>query len=127
MDNTTARSASPDTAAVKFIGPAPTLYIVTFDGFSDFEQRRVTGSYELDMDRMTVSNIVDDISTGQFEDVDKIYECIPGETCRDVTEEIAQAVADRFHADREPVNYDMQCWLQRVLGVTATHTLEAAE
>jgi len=107
--------------------PDNAMYIVTYDGFSDFEQRRMTGSYELDMDRMTVSNIVDDISTGQFEDVDEVFECIVGEPCRNITDDIAREVAGRFNSNREPVHYDMQCWLQRVLGVTATHSLEAAE
>ena len=98
------------------------IYIVTFD--SIFMGRRHTGTYELDMDRMTVSNIASDIIDGQFPDVKRVYEAIPGESCTDVTEDVAKLVAERCFADQDPISWELANWLQSVRGVSSTHGLE---
>ena len=90
------------------------LFIVTYA--MQTNGRRRTGSYELDLDRMTASLIVDDILDGQFGDLDRIYECPDDVPRQDITEDMARAVRDRIRDQHRPLSYAMASWLQNVLG-----------
>ena len=101
------------------------LFIVTYA--MQTNGRRRTGSYELDLDRMTASLIVDDILDGQFGDLDRIYECPDDVPRQDVTEDMARAVRDRIRDQHRPLSYAMASWLQNVLGTDCVPWPAAAE
>lgn len=96
------------------------LYIVTFEFCGALDLRRHTGTYEIDMDRMTVANVADDILTGQFADVRRVYEATPGQDCADVTEDVALIVAHRAREEQRALTHGLKCWLHDVLGVEST-------
>lgn len=82
---------------------------------------------ETSRDTNTRKGVVQDILSGEFENVVTVLEVIEDEkSCRNVTEDIAREVADALYASRDPVSYDMASWLQHQLGVTATHNLNMA-
>jgi hypothetical protein len=101
------------------------LFIVTYAMHVNGARR--TGSYELDLDRMTTSLIVDDIIDGQFVDLDRIYECPKDVPRRDVSEDIARLVASRLRDEHRPLSYAMASWLQSVMGTDAVPWPAAAE
>ncbi len=96
------------------------LYIVTFSFVGRLDLRRHTGTYEMDMDRMTVSCVADDILMGQFADVRAIYEATPGQDCADVTEDVALIVARRVREEGHTLSRELKTWLHGVLGVEST-------
>lgn len=99
---------------------APTLYVVTFDFRGRLDLRRHTGTYEMDMDRMTVANVADDILHGQFPDVRRVYAATPGQDCADITEDVATLVAVLARREHVAVTHTLRCWLHEVLGVEST-------
>src|SRR5262249_45369464 len=101
------------------------LFIVTY--VMRLDGRRRTGSYELDLDRMTTSLIADDILDGQFSDLDRIYECPEDVPRQDVTEDVARLVVARLRDERRPLSYSMASWLQTVLGADSVPWPAAAE
>lgn len=99
---------------------SPTLYIVTFAFAGRMDLRRHTGTYEMDMDRMTLSNIAGDILSGQFPDVCCVYEATPGQDCADVTEDVATLVLAAIRHGGCSMTRDLRTWLHAVLGVEST-------
>lgn len=78
-------------------GTIPGLHFVECDLIQ--RGRRIPYFAERDPDRMGLSNTVDDILSGQFSDVRKVYRAnIEERRFDDVTEEVAQAVLDRLDA-----------------------------
>lgn len=105
------------------------IFIVTYDytpSVPGQPERRSTGTYELDMDRMSQRMIADDIMSGQFPGVSKVYECVPGERCEDVTEDVAQLIIKQMRADFAPLRWDMKDWLHKVLDVQCTRGMVEA-
>ncbi len=96
------------------------LYIVTFSFVGRLDLRRHTGTYEMDMDRMTVSCVADDILGGQYGDVRRVYEATPGQDCADVTEDVALIVARRVSEEGHTLTRELKTWLHSVLGVEST-------
>ncbi len=99
----------------------PTLYVVTFSsrpGMGDL--RRHTGTYEMDMDRMTLANIAQDVLDGQFPDVRRVYEATPGQDCAEVTEDVATLVACMARREHVAITHGLKTWLHEVLGVEST-------
>ncbi len=96
------------------------LYIVTFSFVGRLDLRRHTGTYEMDMDRMTLANVAQDIVGGQFSDVRRVYEATPGQDCADVTEDVATLVASMVRAEGATVSRELKTWLHGVLGVEST-------
>lgn len=94
------------------------LYLITFSNI--IRGRRSTGTYELDMDRMTRSNIADDILSGQFPGVERIIELDQpqgfGGSWSDITEDIAILVRDRIVSEQHTLDYEMANWPHQVLG-----------
>ena len=78
----------------------------------------------------TRQNVIDQVASGEWGrgvKVIKVLEIREDENrVSDVTEEIAKAIADQFYADREPVSYELQNFIQAHCGVTATHDLNVA-
>lgn len=103
-----------------------TLYIITFSTVGRFTGGRMTGTYEMDMDRMTLSNIAQDIIDGQFPDVRRVYEATPGQDCADVTEDVALLVATALKMDGAELEYGLKTWLHSVLGVDSTRGMVEA-
>lgn len=104
----------------------PTLYIVTFSMRGMMDLRRHTGTYEMDMDRMTLANIASDLLDGQFPDVRRVYEATPGQDCADVTEDVATLVASMARREGRAVSHGLKTWLHSVLGVESTAGLVEA-
>lgn len=99
---------------------SPTLYIVTFSSMAPFTLRTHTGTYEMDMDRMTLANIASDVLDGQYPDVRRVYEATPGQDCADVTEDVATLVASMVRHEGRTVTHALKTWLHQVLGVEST-------
>ena len=79
---------------------------------------------EADRDRMSRRKVVDDIVSGELENVLKVLEIREDENaCHDITADIARAVADQFHQSRAPLTWELAGFLQHHLGVTATRAL----
>ncbi len=100
--------------------PTAPLYIVTFSMLGRVTGRTMTGTYEMDLDRMTLSNVAQDILDGQFPDVRRVYEATPGQDCADVTEEVAMLVASAVRHCGGPITHTLKTWLHNVLGVGST-------
>lgn len=100
--------------------PSPTLYIVTFSTVGRMTLRTHTGTYEMDMDRMTLANIASDVLDGQYPDVRRIYEATPGQDCADVTEDVATLVASMVRHEGRTVTWGLKNWLHEVLGCAST-------
>ncbi len=96
------------------------LYIVTFSFVGRLDLRRHTGTYEMDMDRMTLANVAQDVLDGQFSDVRRVYEATPGQDCADVTEDVALLVASTVRQCGGPITHSLKTWLHSVLGVEST-------
>lgn len=91
------------------------LYVVTYDTYR--RDRRATGTYELDFDRMTERMLVSDILSAQFEDIDRVYQAFPEEgSFRDVTEDIAHAVAQMAYAETRRPCADIRNWIETHIG-----------
>lgn len=91
------------------------LYVVTYDTYR--RDRRHTGTYELDFDRMTENMLVDDILSGQFEDIDRVFEARPDErSFHDITEDMARAVAQRAYAETRFPNAEIRNWIETHIG-----------
>lgn len=99
---------------------APTIYIVTFSFEGRLDLRRHTGTYEMDMDRMTVANVADDILHGQFPDVRRVYAATPGQDCADITEDVATLVAVLARREGVAITWSVKSWLHGVLGCDST-------
>ena len=101
----------------------PTIYIITFDTrgrTQPFTLARHTGTYELDMDRMTLANIAQDVLDGQFPDVRRVYEATPGQDCADVTDDVATLVAAMARREHVAIAHGVKTWLHQVLGCDST-------
>lgn len=111
--------------------PTAPLYIVTFEMQASRFSRlllqhattRVTGTYEMDMDRMTVANVAQDVLDGQYPDVRKVYAATPGQDCADITEDIATLVTVLARREGVAVDHGLRTWLHSVLGVESTRGL----
>jgi|GEM_PF-4888963 len=91
------------------------FYFITFDGM--VFGRRATGIYEIDCDRMTIEQIARGIVEGQYEDIDRVYEAIPGGTCSDITYDIAEEVFSLvWDQDFGVTSDNLRNWLARHLG-----------
>lgn len=94
------------------------FYVLTFDDYATCAPgNRSTGTYELDFDRMTETMIARDILGGQFENIDRVYLATPDENLlRDVTEDIAFAVAQLAYAETSHPCADIRNWIESHIG-----------
>ncbi len=78
-----------------------------------------------DPERTGLKNTIQDIIDGQIEPdrIVRILECTPGEICRDVTEDIARAVADQCYHEQVEISWAMKNFLHDQLGVQSTRQL----
>lgn len=99
------------------------MFAITYDMLV-FGRRR-TGTYELDLDRMTRSQIVSDIVSGQFENVDRVIEYSPAEgTCQDITVDIAQAVYSQIAEQGDRCPEFLRGWLSEHRDLLAPNRLD---
>ena len=82
--------------------------------------RKWRGFVERDCDRMGWNNTVDDIASGQIDDVRAVYRVTDGRW-EDVTEEVATEIA---HNLTEEPNHDLQCFIERNCGFEFYNRLE---
>ena len=83
---------------------------------------------ECDRDRSSFKQVIDDIVSGEVENVLTVLEVIEGEkSCRDVTEDVARAVRDRILNEQLPLEWDMANFLHGQLGVGSIAWPRAAE
>ena len=91
------------------------LYAITFD--SQRNGRRHTGTFELDLDRLTERMIASDILAGQYEDVDRVFRFDPEEhTSSDITEDMANAVAQLSYAEDRHPTWELRNWIEHHIG-----------
>jgi hypothetical protein len=104
--------------------PDAALYLITYDYFDRRIHRRLEGTY--DLDKHTRQNVAREIAAGYVTGVKRIYECIPGGSCTDITADIARDVVLLMLNEREPVDYEIVDWLHRVHpdGVRSTRGMQ---
>lgn len=102
------------------------LYVITYDTGKSPTFKRRTGSYELDMDRMTKANVIKDVRDGQFDDVARIYECEVGGQCTDITEDVAREIYFDLDANCEPCPAFLRAWLDEHYRAGAANELDRA-
>jgi hypothetical protein len=103
-----------------------TIYVILYDYYDRKLDRRFSGIH--DLSTHTYTSVVDEIANGYVTGVQRVYECVPGGECRDITAEIAESVCDTLAKDQELVSYALKCWLHQhhPLGVVSTHGLVEA-
>lgn len=96
------------------------MYAISFD--MNIDGRRAKGTYELDFDRMTKTQLVQDIREGQFAHIDRVYEFDAEEgTAVDATGDFALTIArDILQEDGEPPKSDLRDWLEMHCGMWLT-------
>jgi len=76
----------------------------------------------------TLRGVIDDIVTGQTDNVIRVLEIhIDENRCQDVTEDVARAVRDRIVNESLSLDWDMANWLHSTLGVNSIAWPVAAE
>ena len=97
-----------------------TLFVILYDYYERKFKRRYSGIH--DLKNHTYSAVVSEIANGYVCGVQRVYECVPGGSSRDITAEIAESVCDTLAKDSELVSYALKCWLHQhhPLGVQAT-------
>ena len=105
--------------------PCP-LYLVTYD-YRDRIVGRSTGTADRSLNKQSRREVTDEIVQGLIPGVERIYECVPGESCTDITEDIAGDVACRIVNEQRERDYDTVTWLHAVLGTTSMAWPVAAE
>jgi hypothetical protein len=104
------------------------FYTVTFDCRLPQTNRRYAGNYEIDADRQTLANVIEDIRSGQMEDVAKVYESEVGGMCRDITENVAREIlALELSSDEGKISDHLESFLTKTLGTSRVLSAEYAD
>lgn len=103
------------------------FYTVTFDCKLPQTNRRYAGNYEIDADRQTRSNVIEDIRSGQMEDVAKVYESEVGGACRDITEDVAREILNLELSESGKVRDWLDTFVTKALGPSIVMSAEYSE
>ena len=90
-----------------------------------FKTRRYSGTYEINADRMTRANVLDDVVSGEYGEVDRIIEFDPeAHTCSDITEDLARDIAVQLHADGVAIPDHLRDWMHEHHGIEASKEID---
>jgi hypothetical protein len=108
---------------LKSVGIAPNtmpdFYLVHYE-FKDKDGRRISGFYELDDDEaFSRSQIITDILSGQFENVDYVIRCSMTQPSADISEEIADDILAICIQDGMPIPRSLTDFIEEHVGCSA--------
>ena len=90
-----------------------------------FKTPKYAGTYEMNADRMTRANVLDDVVSGEYGEVDRIIEFDPEtHTCSDSTEDLARDIAVQLHADGQPIPDHLRDWMHTYYGIEASNQID---
>ena len=90
-----------------------------------FKTAKYAGTYEMNADRMTRANVLQDIVSGEYDDVDRVIEFNPAEFyCEDITEDLARDIAVQLHADGQPIPDHLRDWMHTYYGIEASNQID---
>ena len=79
---------------------------------------------EREVHEMDLETTIRDIISGEVDYVARVLEVIPGEVCRDISEDVARTIFDRY--SHEPFASDVADFLERHLPDSITTQLRRA-
>jgi len=88
--------------------PAEPLYLVTYD----YRDRAMcTGTADLSR-----REVAEQIARGLIPGAERVFECVPGERCTDISEDVARDAMSLALQQFEPLDGDLLDFLERHLG-----------
>ena len=105
----TRRQPSPSAA------PADPLYLVTYD-YRDRAIGRCTGTADLSLNQQSRREVAEQIARELIPGAERVFECVPGEHCTDISEDVARDALDLALQQFEPFDGDLLDFLERHLG-----------
>src|SRR3954462_2512095 len=116
--NTTRRRPTFGNAVRRQTPPAaPTepLYLVTYD-YRDRAIGRCTGTADLSLNQQSRREVAEQIARGLIPGAERVFECVPGERCTDISEDVARDAMSLALQQFEPLEGDLLDFLERHLG-----------
>ena len=95
--------------------PAEPLYLVTYD-YRDRAIGRCTGTADLSLNQQSRREVAEQIARGLIPGVERVFECVPGERCTDISEDVARDAMSLALQQFEPLDGDLLDFLERHLG-----------
>ncbi len=95
--------------------PAEPLYLVTYD-YRDRAIGRCTGTADLSLNRQSRREVAEQIARGLIPGAERVFECVPGERCTDISEDVARDAMGLALQQFEPLDGDLLDFLERHLG-----------
>ena len=98
------------------------LYLVTYD-YRDRAIGRCTGTADISLNKQSRKDVAEEIARGLIPGAERVFECIPGGSCTDISVDIATDAMAIALRDFEPVDADLLAFVERHLG--CGHVAEA--
>jgi len=95
--------------------PAEPLYLVTYD-YRDRAIGRCTGTADLSLNQQSRREVAEQIARGLIPGAERVFECVPGERCTDISEDVARDAMGLALQQFEPLDGDLLDFLERHLG-----------
>ena len=95
--------------------PAEPLYLVTYD-YRDRAIGPCTGTADLSLNQQSRREVAEQIARGLIPGVERVFECVPGERCTDISEDVARDAMGLALQKFEPLDGDLLDFLERHLG-----------
>lgn len=98
------------------------IYLVIYD-YRDRAIGRCTGTADLSLNQQSRREVAEQIARGLIPGAERVFECIPGGTCTDISVDVATDALAIALRDFEPVDADLLAFVERHLG--CEHVAEA--
>src|SRR3954452_21474110 len=95
--------------------PAEPLYLVTYD-YRDRAIGRCTGTADLSLNQQSRREVAEQIARGLIPGVERVFECVTGGRCTDISEDVARDAMGLALQQFEPLEGDLLDFLERHLG-----------
>ena len=95
--------------------PTEPLYLVTYD-YLDRTIGRCTGTADLSLNQQSRREVAEQIARGLIPGAERVFECVPGERCTDISEDVARDAMGLALQQFEPLDGDLLNFLERHLG-----------
>ena len=95
--------------------PAQPLYLITYD-YRDRAIGRCTGTADLSLNQQSRREVAEQIARGLIPGVERVFECVPGGRCTDISEDVARDAMGLALQQFEPLEGDLLDFLERHLG-----------
>jgi hypothetical protein len=84
-------------------------------------RKRMEGTHDV-VPTISRADLIRNIAGWQYEEIDRVY-CAEGETFKEVTRDVAEAVMDLLVADRSEPCWEQRNWLEENLGIRAVRAV----